>query len=525
MKLTIVIATLLISVVSCRSLRHNVNEASVTVTPTAAFGYAGGEWIGNAHGIFYVESDCQLSLHVAGRRIDSTLHKPNEDVLISCLSQDPSLDLVIHNFSYDDVQDYTFLEDTSKESASLWLNAAPVIEATAPIVHGQPATLTCNAPLGSPLFWVLPGPEENHQGVVITDNSNAQNASSTITFTVQTTDHFARFNCCIAPKSGQEYLSSCSSYYLNDDDRDGSVEGNADYSSLVFDLRTTVISNPLPDELSVIWRRCSSFGTCNLVYPNNFVVTIDPSSNTLTSRMVISDDTFYAFYNFSVNTTDDVDQYKYVFTVSREYFTPIVTSLPTQIFYNPDTAAASAVLKFTIDSNPEPNVNFYKQLTRQSSIGTEHLTTDGKYAVDVVKVSDTQWEATLIISAFDSSADDAVYTVVAENSVGKSSFIADSTLGPNNFNFIRDTNATATYSFTCSFQFFPGPAAYEINVVSVYDNSYEIVSETYDVQSTQTTVKIEVSVDPQNTYFVISCNALHPYDSSKSRSQTMAVNM
>ncbi|GAB6030581.1 hypothetical protein CHUAL_007442 [Chamberlinius hualienensis] len=497
---------------------------SVGVAPTleTSFGYSGNEWLGNVRCTFYNQDDCDLSIHVNGRRIDSTTFNANEDVLISCLTALPTFQFIIHGFSYSDIGDYTCLEDTTKDLGSVWLSAAPIIEASGTFTHGQPATLTCNAPLDSPIYWILPGSASDHQSAVIVDSSNSQNASSTLTFTLGDSDHFAAYNCCIGLKDGQPPSPACTSYTVVDEESIGEVITTGDYSALQLQFTVDVRSTPLVDASTVVWQSCVVQELCTVLTRFNYDVNDDPSNHRLTSQLHIFDDGLATFYTFSVDTIDGSAQRTATFPLKRGSYYPQLTNQLTTVYYNEVDQTNTAVMKFVIDADPAPTVTWTKQQTRKESLGSETITTGGKYATTLTQNSATQWVATLAVSSFDFAEDDAIYTITAENDYGANHGSADATVGPNSLSFNANTNSTAQYSYTCQFEEFPFPPTYEINIVAPYPYSYTVVDTTSDQKLAQTAVTVEVGLDSQNTYFQITCTAFNPYHPQLLRTQTIS---
>ncbi|GAB6030582.1 hypothetical protein CHUAL_007443 [Chamberlinius hualienensis] len=510
---------------SCTPVERAIQNVGAAPTVTSSVGFVGGEWLANFKCDFSFEPDCSLSVHANGRRIDGANHAENEEIFLSCISSSVAIDYVIHGFLYSDIQDYSCLHDTRQDLNSAWLTPSPIIETTGEIVHGQPASFTCNAPSGTPVFWILPGPTSDHQSAVVTNTDNGVNSTSTLTFTVQDSDHFSTYNCCIGIKDNQPpYSSSCSSYTISDSEKIGIVSTTADYDTLRYKMTAEVKSYPLPDPITVKWQQCVTEGQCGDVDSFYYTVDSDLERFTVSSHFEILQDSTYTSYTFQIDNSDKSAQYNATFVTKFNDFSPRILQQPSQIFVNPDDGSTAVTMKFIVEANPQPTLSFFKQNINSQSLGREPISTDGHYAIDITQSEINQWIATVLINPYNVD-DNAIYIVEGENVNGASQFNSDTTYGPvvGSLSLTRDLNATG-YAFDCSFNAFPNPSKYEINVVAPYSTDYTIASETFDPLYEKTSVKINVSSDAQNTFFQIICSAYHPYDETKSQTRSLLIN-
>lgn len=274
--------------------------------------YDNGFWVGTFGCHFYGESNCNMSIHVEGRRIDVNDHSPYENVLVSCSSSDTLIIYTINNFTYEDVQDYYCLQDITREQNHSWLLPYPELVVKGIEILGGQVHLTCTSVVGAPLYWVLPGREVDNDDVVISDNFiDGNNVSSEATFQLHARDNYAEYKCCIQTNSNQFTETPCASYTFKLDDSLKLISTYENYRNDVMIMDCVFRSNPTPDPNDLRWLQCYEDSSCTDVSYSYYNYEINELQQTLNTSLRI---TYSSSYTSYICIYKDVD---YIFKVNK----------------------------------------------------------------------------------------------------------------------------------------------------------------------------------------------------------------
>ncbi|GAB6030586.1 hypothetical protein CHUAL_007447 [Chamberlinius hualienensis] len=471
--------------------------------------YDDGLWIGTLGCKFQGESDCDLSIHVEGRRIDVTNHSASENVFVSCVSSDTSIAYTITNFTYDDVQDYFCLEDTTREQNHAWIVAYPDLIVQGIETVGAQVHLTCNSFPGAPIYWIFPGKDEDNADVKISTFVNDNNASSVATLRLQDKDNYAEYKCCMRLKPNQLTETPCASYTFHLDDTltlISTYQNYKDTNSLT--MNCIFQSNPTPDPDELRWLQCNTVDSCTEVYSSYWTYHINDIQQTLNTSLKISYSSSYTSYICIYQSLN------YTFNVNTSNYAPSLVPNQKSIFYS--TEGYAVTLGCLVTASPAPEITWTKTAINDLTNGSSTVVSDGNYNIETNEVSTDEWQTSLIIYPYNTETDIATFTCSAKNQYGEMSLPLNTNEGPSNLDLqmVLNTSDVANMWATCSFQMFPYPPTYEFNVLISNNISYGITTK-YDEQLSKITLTTEI-LGYENLYpIAVECVAFDRFDHSR----------